>query len=318
MRIAVVGKGWSGKTTVSALLAAYFSQIGKKPLLVDADLNVHIPALFMEKKFPEEKYLSSPKNVEAIKTYLRGENDRITSLVTFRKTTPPTEKSQFFVLKDYHNPMYQFAEDVGKLFLMVVWSYRGDEIWASCYHNNLAILENLLSHMQDQEAVVIVDMVAGVDAFASSLHAQFDMLLLVVEPTKKGLEVWQQYANLANSAGIFDQLFVVGNKCLDAADEEFLQSMLPQEKLLGMLGMSSYLRTVEKTWNLLSFSGLETQYQSLFSRIAELLQSLEEPWDIRLEKLYALHRKYVAQSFIKERFGDLTGQIDEQFSFKKL
>ena len=39
--------------------------------------------------------------------------------------------------------------------------------------------------MQDQEAVVIVDMVAGVDAFASSLHAQFDMLLLVVESTKK-------------------------------------------------------------------------------------------------------------------------------------
>lgn len=172
--------------------------------------------------------------------------------------------------------------------------------------------------MQDQEAVVIVDMVAGVDAFASSLHAQFDMLLLVVEPTKKGLEVRQQYADLAKSAGIFDQLFAVGNKCLDAADEEFLQSMLPQEKLLGMLGMSSYLRTVEKTWNLLSFSGLETQYQSLFARIAELLQSLEEPWDVRLEKLYALHRKYVAQSFIKERFGDLTGQIDEQFSFKKL
>lgn len=81
---------------------------------------MHIPALFMEKKFPEEKYLSSSKNVEAIKTYLRGKNDRITSLVTFRKTTPPTEKSQFFVLKDYHNPMYQFAEDVGKLFLMVV------------------------------------------------------------------------------------------------------------------------------------------------------------------------------------------------------
>lgn len=111
----------------------------------------------------------------------------------------------------------------------------------------MAILENLLSHMQDQEAVVIVDMVAGVDAFASSLHAQFDMLLLVVEPTKKGLEVWQQYADLAKSAGIFDQLFVVGNKCLDATDEEFLQSTLPQEKLLGMLGMSSYLRTVEKT-----------------------------------------------------------------------
>lgn len=157
-----------------------------KPLLIDADLNMHLPTLLMpERSFPREKHLSLPSTSEEIKTYLKGENDRITSLASFRKTTPPTKKSQLFVLKNHHHYLYQFAEDLGNLFLMVVGSYHGDEIGASCYHNNLAILENMLSHTNDEDSVIIVDMVAGVDAFASSLHAQFDMLLLVVEPTKK-------------------------------------------------------------------------------------------------------------------------------------
>lgn len=319
MRIAIVGKWWSGKTTISALLASYFSELKLNPLLIDADLNIHLPSLFIKDwEFPNEKYLSSPDNTEKIKTYLKGQNDRITSLVTFRKTTPPTEKSQFFVLRDHENYLYQFAEKVNQLALMVVWSYRGEEIWASCYHNNLAILENLLSHMDDQGAVAIVDMVAGVDAFASSLHAQFDMLLLVVEPTKKGIEVWTQYAQLAKDAGVENQLFVIGNKCFDKEDERFLQSFLPTEKLLGTMWISSYLRALEKNWNLISFSSLEEQFQPLFSSLAEKAKSLEQPLNVRLQKLYTLHRKYVAQAFIKERFWDLTGQIDETFSFESL
>lgn len=316
MRIAIVGKWWSWKTTISALLTSYFTQIQIKPLVVDADLNIHLPALLMpSEKFPWEKYLSTAANVEQIKTYLKGKNERITSLASFRKTTPPTSKSQLFVLKNHRHYLYQFAEDLGNLFLMVVGSYHGNEIGASCYHNNLAILENLLSHMDDQDSVVIVDMVAGVDAFASSLHAQFDMLLLVVEPTKKWIEVRNQYDQLSKQAGIDHQLFVVGNKCFDKNDQDFLSFALPKEKLLGTIGISHYLRALEKNGNQIDFSLLEPEFQALFPRIVEQLQKQEQALDVRLEKLYALHRKYVAQSFIQERFWDLTGQIDESFSF---
>lgn len=83
---------------------------------------------------------------------------------------------------------------------MVVGTYTADGIGTSCYHNNLAVLENMLSHMVDRGEVVIVDMVAGVDAFAGSLHAQFDMVVLVIEPTKRSIEVWKQYEQLAKKA----------------------------------------------------------------------------------------------------------------------
>ena len=234
---------------------------------------------------------------------------------TFRKTTPPTSESQLFVLRDPAHPLYRYAEVLDQLALMVVGTYQGAEIGASCYHNHLAILENLLSHMDDQKAVVVVDMVAGVDAFASSLHAQFDLLLLVLEPTQKGKEVWKQYARLAQAAGVYDQLFALGNKCVDQEDQLFLSAALPSEKLLGMLGISSYLRQLEKQGGLMEFSQLEPEFQLLFEQIVKQAQTLEQPLQARLDKLYALHRKYVAQGFIKERFGDLTGQIDEHFSF---
>lgn len=64
------------------------------------------------------------------------------------------------------------------------------------------------------------------------MHAQFDMLLLVLEPTKKGIEVRKQYVHLTQSAGVYDQLFVLGNKCFDQADQNFLRREIPEEKLI--------------------------------------------------------------------------------------
>ena len=117
MRIAVVGKWGSGKTTTSALLASYLGSVRKKPLLIDADINVHLPALFMREEFPIEKYLSSPENMRKVKGYLIGNNHRIASLAAFRKTTPPTKESQLFVLSDAQNYLYQnFTQDLGTLF----------------------------------------------------------------------------------------------------------------------------------------------------------------------------------------------------------
>lgn len=127
---------------------------------------------------------------------------------------------------------------------MVVGTYAEDGIGTSCYHNNLAVLESMLSHMDDRGEIVIVDMVAGVDAFAGSLHAQFDMVVLVMEPTKRGIEVWRQYQQLAQKAEVADHLFALGNKC-QHDDAEFLQQQLGKS-LLGAMDYSPYLKSLER------------------------------------------------------------------------
>ncbi|MBO0849661.1 MAG: AAA family ATPase, partial [Pseudonocardia sp.] len=42
MRIAFVGKGGSGKTTLAALFTRYLAELGLSVLAIDADINQHL------------------------------------------------------------------------------------------------------------------------------------------------------------------------------------------------------------------------------------------------------------------------------------
>ena len=185
MRIAFVGKGGSGKTTLSAL----FSQLVKDKMecvvSIDADINVNLPELLIGERFPTDKFLSSSDSSKRIKRWLLGKND-IGNLEMFRKTTPPNSGSNLVQISKLNETIFKdFVVEKEGINLMAVGTYGGDGIGVSCYHNNLAILENLLTHLVDDGGVV-VDMVAGTDAFASSMYVQFDLIVLVVEPTRKG------------------------------------------------------------------------------------------------------------------------------------
>jgi CO dehydrogenase maturation factor len=316
MRIAFVGKGGSGKTTLSALFAQHINK--KYPVLaIDADLNMHLgPLLGFDEDLPLERHISHPEAAKTIKTHLKGKNDRIKDLAQFRKTTPPTRESNLISLNDPHDSVLaRFGSGDEHLRLLVVGTYESEEIGASCYHNNLAILENILSHLIDAGGVVVADMVAGVDAFANTLHAQFDMLVLTIEPTKRGLEVFEQYRKLAEEAGVYDSLFTVGNKIRSEADVQFIKKHVPAGKFLGFLNESGYLRRKDREGGSLNVDLLEDENKVLFGLIENKLFSIIPDHQERLQKLFELHRRYVAQGFIAQRYGDLTNQIDETFNF---
>jgi len=316
MRIAFVGKGGSGKTTLSALFSQYIKN--QAPVLViDADLNMHLPALLGFQEIPPEMHISHPSAVKTIKSYLRGANERIKELIHFRKTTPPASGSQFIVLHNSNDTILkQFSVGNSNFRLMVVGTYDTDDIGASCYHNNLAILENVISHLVDTKGNLVTDMVAGVDAFANTLHAQFDMLVLAVEPTKRGVEVYNQYQKLADDAGVGNLLFVVGNKVRNTADKEFISKHIPNNRFLGFLGDSEYLRIKDQEGGQLDVAMLEPENKKTIEVIANKLFSIQPDYTARLQRLYELHRRYVAQDFIRERFGDLTNHIDEAFDLE--
>ncbi len=320
MRIAFVGKGGSGKTTLSVLFSQYVREYkkDKTPILViDADLNMHLSSLLGFEGLPKEMHISHPIAVKTILNYLRGTNERIKELKHFRKTTPPARGSRFIVLHDPNDfILKQFTIGDNDFKLMVVGTYDSEGIGAMCYHNNLAILENILSHLIDKRGTVVADMVAGVDAFANTLHIQFDMLVLVVEPTKLSISVYNQYQKLANDAGISNSLFVVGNKIRNEADKEFILKHIPNNQVLGFITDSEYLRKNEQEGGLLDINMLEPENKETIEIIANKFFNIQPDYTARLHRLYELHRKYVSQDYIKERFGDLTDQIDESFNFE--
>src|SRR6266851_5535143 len=87
MKIAFVGKGGSGKTTLSSLFARYLAASGAPVVAIDADINQHLGVAL---GLPEEDAATVPAlgaRLDEIKQYLRGDNPRISSPAAMVKTT---------------------------------------------------------------------------------------------------------------------------------------------------------------------------------------------------------------------------------------
>jgi len=316
MRIAFVGKGGSGKSTLAASFASHVSKQNTKQVVIfDADLNIHVPELLGFNTIPFDKHLSHPQVSDVIKKWLIGQND-IKNLGTFRKSTPPTRKSNILKIDSIkETSIGSFGSHRDNLSVFVIGTYQEQDIGASCYHNNLAIFENILSHTDDKNGYLIADMVAGVDSFAGTLHAQFDITCIVVEPTMRSIEVYKKYKELADEAGVADSIKVIGNKIRDEKDKDFIKSQIEADRIIGYFGEDEHVRHIDQTNKKLSVLQLNQDNQKLLEHLLKIVNSLPDNRDIRLKKIWELHKKYVNQNFIKDRFGDLTNQIDSEFNF---
>lgn len=317
MKIAFVGKGGSGKTTMSVLFSQYAS-IEHKVLTIDADINMHT-ASELGVNTDEIKILSDKETSLEIRRLLIGDNKRIESVSHFRKSTPPARGSK---LIDITNNDDVFIEKYTKqinqnLHLGVVGTYSESGISSSCYHNNLAIAENILSHTKNNQGILCADMVAGTDAFASTLYAQFDLIVLVVEPTKRSVEIFNQYLKLAKSAKVDHLLKVVANKIEDDDDIDFVKSFVG-DKLIASFEKSKHLKRVDKGVEKILYQKLETSSQQSLANIMDCLKTYSNKNNDaeRLERLWSAHRIYAGQDYVVRAVGDLSSQIDENFKYE--
>lgn len=244
MKVAFVGKGGSGKTTLASLFTSYLADAGHPVLAIDADINQH---LAMALGASEEQAAALPTlgdNLPLIKEYLRGDNPRIPSADAMIKTTPPGRGSRLVTLGE-NNPITDTCvRQVGGVRLAVTGQFADDDLGVSCYHSKVGAAELLLNHLVDgQGEYVVVDMTAGADAFASGLFTRFDVTFLVCEPTVRSVGVFRQYTGYARDFGV--RLAVVGNKVTDDEDVEFLREQVG-DSLLGWVTGSGHVRAAER------------------------------------------------------------------------
>lgn len=314
MKIAFVGKGGSGKSTLTALFIRHLQQQGRKVLAIDADLNMNLAGL-LGVNVPEEKYLARPPVADAIRHHLKGENPRLPDIAKFLPTTPPGAGSN--LIRRFDDPaLAPYSVAAGDdTRLLTVGTYESDGIGQTCYHSHLFVAENLLSHTFAKDFDVVCDMVAGTDAFAYSLHLQFDAIILIAEPTPESAEVCALYTRLAEDADIGSLVHLVGNKVVDAEDEAFIADRAGRAPL-GIVPLMPSLKKARQRGAAVTSDLLDGNLPILMQAIENAAQRPALPEAERFSMLRVLHEKLNAKTWVQLGYGDVMDQIDPDFKWE--
>lgn len=313
MKIAFVGKGGSGKSTLTALFIRYLQGQGCPIMAIDADLNMNLAGL-LGVQFPREKALAAPTVADTIRGHLKGENTRIADISKFLPTTPPGTGSK--LIRRYDDPALDFCSvSAGEnLRLLTVGTYERESIGQHCYHSDLFVAENLLSHTVTGESFdVVCDMVAGTDAFAYSMHLQFDAIVLIAEPTPESAEVCELYISLAKDVGMESLVHLVANKVADEDDYNFIREKTGLEPL-GQVSVMPELKKARQRGSSITHVPVLNPLMKIIERVARQPAISEAD---RLGMLIRLHEKLNDKKWVKLAYGDVSGQIDKNFDVEE-
>lgn len=309
-RVAFVGKGGSGKTTLAALFARWLGMQRRSVWAIDADINQHLGEALGLTAQDAATLPALGAEIGRLKRYLRGVNPRIASDEMMVKTTPPGRGSRLIRVGETDRLLASFVREIDGVSLLVTGPFGEEDLGLKCYHSKVGAIELLLNHCVDgQDDYLVVDMTAGADSFASGLFTRFDLTCVVVEPTLRALGVYQQYKAYAQGYGV--RLCVIGNKVEHADDLAFLRKHVGDD-LLSWMGRSAYVRAMEKG-DVQSLTHLEGEHLRTLHTIKTRADTCEKDWTCFYQQAVEFHRKN-ALSWANAQLGeDLTLQIDPEF-----
>lgn len=312
MRIAFVGKGGSGKTTTSALFSRYIAGQRLPVLAFDADINQHLGVALGADESTVKQIPAMGYNLDEIKEYFRGDNDKIETLSDFLKTTPPARGSNLMHLRDDNEIMRKFSHDIDGVQLMVSGQYDEQDVGLRCFHGKQGSVEIVLTHLVDSpDEYVIADLTAGADSFSSGLFLKFDVTVLVVEPTIKGVSVWQQYKTYAREHNL--TIKVIANKVEDDDDIQFVKDRVGDDFLLA-LPKSKFVRSIDRGEHL-PIDQLEPANLEGFEKLKTFVDSVEQDWSRMYERSSYIHRRKALTEPNDDKKQRLLSQIDAEFHY---
>lgn len=216
MKIAVTGKGGSGKTTLACGLSILISQEARPVIAVDCDPDMNLGFLL---GFPH------PEKITPI--------SEMKDLIAERTETNLDRPTGYFKLnpKVYDIPK-KFCPEHNHIRLIVMG--RVDKAGGGCLCPENTVIKNLLSHLIiRKEETVILDMVAGTEHLGRGTASCVDVFLIVTEPTQMAINTGLHIKSLAHSLGI-KNIFFIGNKINGEKDLVFLKDNL-KEDLIGCI-----------------------------------------------------------------------------------
>ena len=108
-----------------------------------------------------------------------------------------------------------------------------------------AVIRELLRYMiVERDEIVVVDMEAGVEHMGRGTASQVDIMLIVVDSSRKSLEIAKKLSGFAHEAGI-NNVLIVGNRVRDPEEKELIIDFTTKNGL-QLLALIPYDDTVVK------------------------------------------------------------------------
>lgn len=197
MKVAVIGKGGSGKTTTSSVLARELARRGRDVIALDCDTNANLGLSLGMGVETAEQLISVRERLDA------GEAEHATApdqlLRRFGRRGP--DGVQFAVVARIENP---------------------DPGCPCCGMSPHQLLDTL----DEPTRVVIADLEAGIGTLTRVGEGAIDMAVVVAEPTAKSLDVAERALGLVRDRGIRD-VVLVANRVEGEADLLAVTTRLP-------------------------------------------------------------------------------------------
>jgi CO dehydrogenase maturation factor len=222
MKIAVTGKGGTGKTTVAGVLAHCFNNDGYRVLAVDADPDANLGSALGLSVEQADSIIPISAMRELIKE---------------RTGADPTKFGQMFKMNPTVDDIPEkYSSDFRGIKLLVLGAIQTGGGGCACAEN--VLVQSLLSEIVlNRDEVVIVDMEAGIEHLGRATLEAIDKMLIVVEPGMRSISTATTIMKLGGEIGIAS-FGIVANKLKDASQEAWIGSMLPSAEVIGMIPYS--------------------------------------------------------------------------------
>jgi len=254
MKIAVSGKGGTGKTFLAGNLAARFARQGHRVIAIDADPSPNLALTLGLSLEVAEKIVPIAENEQLIRLKTGTEYSGV-----FRLTFTVDD-----IIGKHAVPTPSGAN------LMVMGTVRSMGSGCTCPAHS--VVKALLRHLiVECNEVVILDMDAGIEHLGRGTAEHVDTLLVVSDANRKSLEVAKTICRMAKDSAI-KKVGLVGNRITGPTQEQIIRTFA-EKNGISVFAMIPYDKGISD--NGISGSPIDEEHSAAICEISHLTASLE-------------------------------------------
>jgi len=248
--IAVTGKGGVGKTTISGLIVSRLIKRGRTPVLaIDADPNTCLDALLGVK---------AEETVGRVREEVRE--------IAGKGMTAGASKQELLGMK-----IAESLVETENFDLIAMGRSEGPGCY--CYANN--ILKSVINEISGNYPYIVLDNEAGLENLSRRIVQEVDVLIIVSDPSNRGVETVKRLYGLSNEMGIrYKKLVLIMNRIRNDHMPESVNGLKKAVNADILMCLPDNNELLELSESSQVITGL-TEDNPLIIKIDELLTQLE-------------------------------------------